>query len=274
LTEAEFIERLESIKCFALDLDGTVYLGNSLFPYTKLFIRKVKESNRDYIFFPNNSSLGPSEYVAKLNRLGLSVEENQVYTSADATLEYLLNFGPGHRLCVMGTAPLIKFFESNGFIIEPDEPDALVLGSDLDFDYSRLHHATSLLRKGVPFYATHPDETFPIENGDSMPDCGAISAALTAASGVEPVVLGKPSVYMLEGVLRRTGLGRSEIVIAGDRLNTDILTGTEHGVLSILVLSGETTKQALAKSSIKPDFIVPSLLSLIRYLYKTAVVRT
>ncbi|MFQ5629010.1 MAG: HAD-IIA family hydrolase [bacterium] len=271
MTEADFIERLDSIKCFALDLDGTIYLGNYLFPYTKLFLDKVTETERDYIFLPNNSSLGPIEYVQKLTSFGLTVEQDQVYTSADATLEYLLNFGPGHRLCVMGTDPLIRFFESNGFVIEPDEPDALVLGSDLDFDYSRLLHAARLLKHGVPFFATHPDATTPIEDGDFMPDCGAISAALTASTGVEPIVLGKPSVHMIEGVLRRTGLGRSELAIIGDRLDTDILSGTENDVLSILVLTGETTRQALAKSKIKPDFVAPSLLGLIRYLDKKAV---
>jgi HAD superfamily hydrolase (TIGR01450 family) len=254
-----------------LDLDGTIYLGSSLFPFTKLFLEKLRESGRDYIFLPNNSSLGPREYVQKLQSLGLAVEQEQVYTSADATLEYLLNFGPGHRLCVFGTDPLIRFFEANGFIIEPDEPDALVLGSDLDFDYSRLHHATRLLKKGVPFFATHPDATIPIEDGDILPDCGAICAALTASTGIEPFVLGKPSIHMIEGVFRRTGLGPSELAIIGDRLDTDILSGKENGLLSILVLTGETSKQALLKSNIKPDFIVPSLLGLVRFLTKTAV---
>lgn len=271
MTEAEFADRLDSIKCFGLDLDGTIYLGNTLFPFTKLFLDKVKESGRDYIFLPNNSSLGPVEYVQKLQRLGLSVEQDQVYTSADATLEYLLNFGPGHRLCVFGTDSLIRFFEANGFIIEPDEPDALVLGSDLDFDYSRLQHAIRLLKRGVPFFATHPDATFPIENGDFMPDCGAICAALTASTGIKPMVFGKPSKYMIEGVFRRTGLGPLELAIIGDRLDTDILSGKENGVLSILVLTGETSNQTLLKSNIRPDFIAPSLLGVVRFLTKTAV---
>lgn len=265
MIDVEFFEKLENLKGFALSLDGTAYLGNSLFPYTKLFLDKVKESERDAIFLPNNSSLSPAGHAKKLAKFGIAVDDEHIYTAADSTLEYLLNFGPGHRLCVMGTDSLIRFFEASGFLIEPDAPDALVLGSDFDFDYSRLQHAVRLLKSGVPFFATHPDVTFPIENGESLPDCGAIAAALTAATGIKPVVLGKPSVHMLEGLLRRTGLGRSEFAIIGDRLDTDIRMGREHGVLSILVLTGETDKQMLSLSKIKPDFVAQSLLSLVRY---------
>ncbi|MCA9742347.1 MAG: HAD-IIA family hydrolase [Deferribacteres bacterium] len=266
MTDAVFLEKLENIKCFALDLDGTLYLGNTLFPYSKFFLEKVRESQRDFLFLPNNSLLSPLDYLQRLQKLGIAVEEEQIYTSADSTLEYLLNFGPGHRLCIMGSDSLIRFFEASGFVNEPDEPDALVLGTDYDFDYSRLQHATQLLKQGVPFYATHIDPTIPVEHGRCLPDCGAIAAALTAATGVSPTVLGKPSLHMLEGLLRRTGLGRSEFAIIGDRLDSDVLMGKEHGVLSILVLAGETSKQMLRDSTIKPDFVVQSLLSLVRYL--------
>ena len=266
MTEMDFEARLEMIKCFAVDLDGTVYLGNSLFPYAKHFFEKVKASQRDYILVPNSSALTPSEYVQKLTKFGIPIEEKHIYTSADSTLEYLLNFGPGHRLCVMGSQSLVRFFEASGFIIEPDAPDALVLGSDFDFDYGRLQHAARLIKNGVPFYTTHPDTTFPIENGDTIPDCGAIAAALTAATGVEPIVLGKPSTHMIEGLLRRTGLGRSELAIIGDRLDTDILAGKENGIMTILVLTGATQKPMLQETQIKPDFIVQSLLSLVRFL--------
>lgn len=270
LSETDFRKRFAAIKCFALDLDGTIYLGNTLFPFTLEFIETARLTGRTCLFVTNNSSLGPAEYVEKFARLGLNVEPSRVYTSADATVEYLLNFGPGHRLCVLGTEPLIRFFESRGFIIEPDHPDALVLGFDLDFDYSRMRHACRLLRRGVPFYATHPDRTCPVEDGELIPDCGAMAAALTAATGVQPIVLGKPHRTMVEGMLRRAGVAAEEMAVVGDRLSTDIRTGADNGLLTVLVLTGETSEADLRRSAVQPDWIAPSLQELIPYLRRDA----
>ncbi len=266
LDEMEFRHKLDRIRCFALDLDGTFYLGNRLFKFSIPFLRKVKETERDFLFVTNNSSKTSVEYAEKLSAMGLNIPPEKIYTSADATVEYLLNYGPGHRLFVLGTEALIRFFERHGFVMEPDHPDAVVLGFDLDFDYSRFSHATRLLRKGIPFFATHPDLTCPIENGEYLPDCGALAAALTAATGVRPQVLGKPYRTMVEGILRRAGVGTQDLAIVGDRLSTDIRTGKENGILSILVLTGETRYFHLRKSIIQPDYILPSLKELMDYL--------
>ncbi len=266
MDQKEFRQRLQSVRCFALDLDGTFYLGNTLFPFSADFLRKVEKTGRRYLFMTNNSSLSPREYVQKFKALGLEIAEECIYTSADATAEYLLKYGPGHRLFVLGTEALMRFFERKGFILEPDRPDAVVLGFDLDFDYSRFHHAARLLRRGVPFFATHPDRNCPIENGDWMPDCGALSAALTAATGVKPRFFGKPFRPMVEGMLRRARVARGELAVVGDRLSTDIRTGRDNGLLSILVLTGETRPETLQRSSIQPDFVVESLAALMEFL--------
>ena len=266
LTPQEFQKRLASIRCFALDMDGTIYLGNSLFPWTLPFLETVKQTGRQFLFLTNNSSRGTIEYVEKLRRLGMDVAQEHIYTSADATLEYISKVGSIQRIYVLGTKPLINFFEVHGFIIEADNPDAVVLGFDLDFDYSRMHQACKLLRRGVPFFATHPDLNCPVENGDMMPDCGALAAALTAATGVKPKILGKPHAPMVEGMLARLGLRRDEIVIVGDRLMTDIAMGSQHKILTILVLSGETCLKDLQQSEVQPDFVIPSLRELKPYL--------
>lgn len=266
MTASDFRRRIQQIRCFALDLDGTFYLGNRLFHFSPLFLQRLHETGRDFLFVTNNSSKTAREYVEKFRRMGLEIPEQKIYTSADATAEYLLQYGPGHRLFVLGTEALIRFFERQGFIMEPDQPDAVVLGFDLDFDYSRFFHATQLLRRGVPFFATHPDLTCPIEHGRHMPDCGALIAALTAATGVRPKILGKPHRTMAEGILRRASVGRSELAIVGDRLATDIRTGRDHQILSILVLTGETRLRHLRHSIIQPDFVVPSLKELMAYL--------
>ncbi len=265
MNETEFREKLDSIECIVLDLDGTIYLGNTLFQNASDLLENIKTSGRSYILYTNNSSFSPSDHLQKLSFFGLDVESDALYTSADATVEYLLNYGPGHRLCVLGTDSLIRFFEENGFIIEPDKPDALVLGSDFDFDYSRLTHGVRLLKRGVPFYATHIDPTFPIEHGQHMPDCGALAAALTAATGVKPIAMGKPFSPMLEGLLRRAGVGAQDIAVIGDGLRTDIAFGNAHNLLNVLLLTGDTSIEQLGRSQIKPDFIAPSLQSLIKF---------
>lgn len=262
----ELKNRLNTVRCFAIDLDGTIFLGDSLFDCTLPFLEKIFASRRRYIFVTNNSSLAPEAFLEKFRAMGLREQRDRLYTSADATAEYLLTYGPGHRLCVLGTDSLIRFFEQKGFLIEPDEPDALVLGFDLDFDYSRLLHATRLVRRGVPFFATHPDMNCPVENGDFLPDCGAIAAAITAATGVGPKFFGKPYPAMIEGILERTGVERSELAIIGDRLSTDILMGMNSEVLTILVLTGETRLCDLQSTKIRPNFVVPSLADLIDLL--------
>lgn len=266
MTTVEFVDRLQTVKCFALGLDGTLCLGQTLLPKVKEFLEKIVASGRRFVIWRNHSALSPEATLVQLSRQGLDIQPEQLYTSADATLEYLLNFGPGHRLCVMGTQSLREFFEKHGFIIEHDSPDGLVLASDLDFDFLRFHHAVALLRCGVPFFATHPDVVLPLENGEVMPDCGALSAALTAATGIRPAVFGKPSAFMLDGLLRETGFDRAELAIIGDALHTEIQAGIENHVLSILTLTGVTRKEDLTPASVQPDFVVPSVADLVPYL--------
>ncbi len=189
-----------------------------------------------------------------------------IYTSADATIEFFHKIGLGKKLYILGSTELISYFSAHGFRLEMKNPDAVVAGFDLDFNYQRLHQATNLLRRGVPFYATHPDFTCPMENGHVLPDCGAICAALTAASGVEPQYLGKPFKPMFEGILRRSGCVPQKIAVVGDRLMTDIQIGRQNNLLSILVLTGETDPAMLHGSKLQPDFVVESLENLIRFL--------
>lgn len=161
---------------------------------------------------------------------------------------------------------MIAYFCEHGFTLENEQPDAIVLGFDLDFNYDRFHKATNFLRRGIPFFATHPDFTCPMENGEVLPDCGAMTAALTAATGIKPVVLGKPYQSMFDGILQRMNCAPQNMAIVGDRLMTDIEFGKKNNVLSILVLSGETDLGMLNESEIIPDIVVESLEVLIPFL--------
>lgn len=266
MTEIELKQRLERIRCFVLDLEGTVLLGDHLLDFVPEFLAKVKEVEKEVIFMTNNTARSPQAHLARLRQLGLQVKDEQLYTAADATAEYLLNFGPGHRLCILGTEDLVRFFEAKGFVNEPDNPDAVVLGTDLDFDYGRLNHATRLLLDGVQFFATHPDTTFPVDEDESLPDCGALTAALRVATGIEPIVLGLPNVAMVDGLLQRAGVGSDELAIIGDRLDTDVRAAIDNDILAILTLTGETHLEQIASADPKPDYVIATLRDVLRLL--------
>lgn len=266
LNTEELKGRLKKIKVCALDMDGTIYLGQRLFPFTEDFLKGLEQAGKRFVFLTNNSSKNADDYYRKLTGMGLEVKKEQVYTSGDATIEYLKSINPAARIYLMGTKSLISDFENAGFILTEDNPDFVVLGFDLDFCYERFDKAARMIRNGVPFVATHPDYNCPMEGGDMIPDCGAMSAAFTAATGVSPKVIGKPNAEMLNGILRRAGIQKDELCIMGDRLMTDIRMGQDFGILSILVLTGEAKIEDIEPSGVTPDVVLDRNINLLDYL--------
>ncbi len=268
------MERLRRIKHLALDLDGTLYLGGRLFPFTLAFLRRVGELGIGRTFFTNNSSVSTSDYVQKLRTLGIDASADDLYSSTTATLFYLREHRP--ELCnlfVLGTPALQQEFADNGFgLCEPatskhpagePAPDAVVVGFDTSLEYARLCRAAYWISQGKPFIATHCDAVCPTDQATVLPDCGAICKLLSHATGREPeAVLGKPSPGMLEGVMRRHSLRTDEIAVVGDRLYTDIAMGQAVGAISVLVLSGETTPTQAALATRPPDFILENVAAL------------
>jgi NagD protein len=166
----------------------------------------------------------------------------------------------------MGTENLREDFERAGFEMVDEQPDFVVLGFDLGFTYEKLDRAARFIRNGVPFIATHPDFNCPLEDGDMLPDCGSLSAAITSATGIKPKVIGKPNKEMLEGLLNRTRIQKNELCIIGDRLMTDIKMGQDFEILSILVLTGEANRSDVEKSEVMPDLILEKNIDLLKYL--------
>lgn len=263
----EFIKQRLSFKAgFILDMDGTIYLGKTIFPFTIRFLEGLKEKCKKFIFLTNNSSKRPEHYQAKLFRMGIEVDLPKIYTSGDATIDYLKKLNKGKSLYLMGTPELIQQFEEAGFETDSPKPDFVVLGFDLTFTYKKLDKACRFIRNGVPLIATHPDFNCPLEKGDMLPDCGALSAAITAATGVRPKVVGKPQREILNGILHRLNLPKEKTCMIGDRLMTDIQMGLNFGITSILVLTGETTPELLAQSKIKPDFVFKRVVDILEYI--------
>jgi HAD superfamily hydrolase (TIGR01450 family) len=268
------VDRLRKVKHLALDLDGTLYLGGRLFPFTLEFLARVKEMGIGRTFFTNNSSVATVGYVEKLRRLGIEAAASELYSSTTATLDYLRAKRPELvRLFVLGTPALRQEFAENGFALhEPTgerelhgEPDGVVVGFDTTLDYKRLCRAAYWIARGKPFIATHCDAVCPTDEPTLLPDCGAICKMLSHATGREPdAVLGKPSPEMLYGAVGRIGGGvtPAEVAVVGDRLYTDIALARAAGAVSVLVLSGETTREQAGAAQPRPDFVVENVLEL------------
>ena len=246
-------KRLNDVKLFLLDMDGTFYLGNQLIEGSHDFIKKVQDTGRDFLFLTNNSSHNSLFYVEKLRKMGLEVDRSKVMTSGEATCEKINELYPGKRAFVLGNEFLVNDFKEYGITVDQENPEIVVIGFDTTLDYAKMTAVCDFVRAGLPYIATHPDFNCPTETG-FIPDIGAIMAFIEASTGRRPdLIVGKPNTGIVEAVLRRTGLKCEELAMVGDRLYTDIETGLRSGMLSILVMSGETTEEMLAASSTVPD---------------------
>jgi len=244
---------LQDVKCFLLDMDGTFYLGGKLIEGSLSFIEKVVESGRDFLFLTNNSSHNANFYVEKLARMGLKVDRSKVLTSGEATADKINELYPGKRAFVLGNEYLVEDLREAGIPIDNENPEIVVAGYDTTLDYKKMTAVCDFVRAGLPYIATHPDFNCPTETGFA-PDLGAIMAFIQASAGRMPdLIVGKPNPGIVEAALRRTGLKVNELAMVGDRLYTDIETGLRSGMLSILVMSGETTEEMLAASETRPD---------------------
>ena len=256
------MDRLKEAELYLLDMDGTLYLGDTVLSGAIDFIHTLARTGRQYIYLTNNSSRAGADYVPRLKKLGFPCEKENVYSSGMATAEYLLKHFPGRGIFPVGTARFEEELASYGIERTEENPAAVVVGFDRELTYEKLEKAVRYLRRGAAFIAANPDLVCPLPAEEVLPDCGSICALLTAASGVEPYYIGKPNRAMIDGIAKKTGLPNGRIAVVGDRLYTDIAVGVNAGAVSVLVLSGETTPEMLAKSDVRPDYVFPSVKEL------------
>jgi NagD protein len=258
-------KRLNDIRHVALDMDGTIYSGSTLFKATVPFLALLGELGIGHTFLTNNSSRSAKDYLARLRQIGIAATPDQLYTSTQATVEYLRQQMPAaRRLFVLGTASMGRELEAAGFALTADsasdEPDAVLVGFDTGLTFSRLCRAAYWISRGKPFIATHPDRVCPTDQPTVLVDCGAVCAALEQAAGRAPdVVLGKPNPCMLRDILSRHALAPRQLAMVGDRLYTDMAMAHRAGALGVLVLTGETSAADGANHSPVPDLVVSGL---------------
>lgn len=253
--------QLSKIKHVALDMDGTIYLGNTLFPFTKEFLSRLTSAGIGYSFLTNNPSKSIDDYLKKLAAMGIEADEGNMYTTSLAAIDYIkANYPEAKRLFLLGTPSMVSQFEKAGFVScadsAEDVPDMLVVAFDMTLDYSRLCRAAWWASQGVPYIATNPDLVCPTDQPVVLVDCGSICKCIESATGRKPdITLGKPDPNMLKGILDRHGLKPEEIAMVGDRVYTDTAMAHNAGAFGVLVLSGETTLETAEKAQVPPDLI-------------------
>ena len=253
------MDRLKEAELFLMDMDGTLYLGDSVLPGAMDFIRTLERTGRRWIYLTNNSSRGGKDYVPRLRQLGFPCTEEQVYTSGMATAAWLKKTYPDKPVFPVGTVRFLMELADHGITFTEEDPAAVVVGFDRELTYAKLEKAVHFLRRGSGFVAANPDRVCPMPNDEVLPDCGSICALLTAATGREPLYIGKPDRRMVDVISEQTGIPNERIVCVGDRLYTDISVGVNAGAVSVLVLSGETTEDMLQRSEIRPDYVFRSV---------------
>jgi HAD superfamily hydrolase (TIGR01450 family) len=257
--------RLRQIRHLALDMDGTVYLNNTVFPATAPFLALLNRLGIGHTFLTNNPSKSAAEYLVHLSRMGIQAAADQLYTSTQSTIDFVKrNFPEIRRLFVLGTTGLCDELKNAGFELTPDDPntppDAVLVGFDKTLTYPRLCRAAWWIKQGKPFFATNPDLVCPTDEPTVLIDCGSITAALEKATNRAPqAVLGKPDPAMLHGILERHSLEPENLAMVGDRLYTDMAMAHRAGILGVLVLTGEASAAEAEKHLPKPDLIVPTL---------------
>ena len=260
------LEELKNIKLFLFDMDGTLYLGDRLYDFTKELLSTIKKQGKRYLFMTNNSSKSVEDYIKKLAKLGIEAEYSDFITSSQATAMYLKDTCPDDRLYVCGTESLKQELRNSGFTVTEvlDEVDCIVMGNDTELTFKKLDDVSRLLStREVRYIATNPDYVCPTEYG-SVPDCGSVCDMIFNATGKRPIFIGKPEPAMPLIAMKMTGFKPTETAVVGDRIYTDIKSGINAGCVTVLVLSGETTLEILQKSEDKPDYCLESGADLLK----------
>ena len=251
-------------RLFLLDMDGTLYLDDALFPGTLPFLRRIREKCGRYLFLTNNSSRGADAYVEKLRRLGIKSTPEDFLTSVDALILFLRKGDyQGKPLYAAGTESFRSQLRQAGFPVtaERDEAEVLICGFDTELTFQKLEDACILLNRGVEFLATNPDWVCPTWYG-YVPDCGSVCEMLFRATGRRPKVIGKPQPEMALLAMESTGFSPEETVLVGDRLYTDIACAANAGIDSVLVLSGESSRNDLKTSEVHPRWVLQDVAEL------------
>lgn len=261
--------KLSNIKALILDMDGVVWRENMPIGDLSAIFGRIQERDLKVAMATNNGTKTVDEYLQKFAGFGVILEPWQIISSASATADVLCkDFPQRGSVFLVGENGVQRALEERGFqvIIDPEDesrPEAVVGGFDRGLTYAKLRRATLHIRVGIPFYGTNPDKTFPTPQG-LIPGAGAILASIEAATGVKPIIIGKPEPAMMYTALEQLGTGPEETLVVGDRLETDIAAGQAANCRTALVLSGVSTREQAGEWQPAPDLIVDDLAAVVK----------
>lgn len=249
------LELLRGKKGFICDMDGVIYRGNTLLPGVKEFVAWLEQNGKRFLFLTNSSERSPKELRQKLLRMGLDVGEEHFYTSALATASFLARQMPGCTAYVIGAPGLVNALYDRGITMNDVDPDYVIVGESATYNYEMISRAVSLVMKGARLIATNSDLTGPAESG-LVPACRALVAPVELVTGKKAYFMGKPNPLMMRTGLQMLGVHSEEAVMVGDRMDTDVIAGTESGLTTVLVLSGCTSREEVDDYPYRPSYIL------------------
>ena len=257
---------IKNIEAIIFDMDGVLWRAYQPIGDLGSMFQVLNDNNIKYVFASNNATIHTSTYLEKIQAFGIPVTLDQIFTSGKVTAEVLSErFPSGGNVYIVGENGLQQTLAEKGFTHSEENVLAVVGGLDFDINYSKLDIAARLIRNGAPFIGTNPDLTFPTPDGPS-PGAGTVLAAIQAASGFAPDVIGKPQPYMFDQALDYLGTSASRTLVIGDRLETDIACGQNTGCLTAVVLTGVTSRQMAEAWRPAPDLIADDLASIIKMI--------
>lgn len=255
---------------YLIDLDGVIYRGNELLPGAQDFLSWLQANQKKYLFLTNNSFSGASDVLSKLQRLGIATDASRVLGAGQATVQLIARRHPGASVYLVGEQPMRELLIQNGLHpvdkeidSDPGQATVVLVGLDRTFDYTKLTRAVRAIRAGAHFIAINRDALLPVAGG-IVPGCGTMVAAIEAGVGSAPEVIGKPEPGLFHEAMRLLGSQPDETVMIGDVLAVDIKGGQAAGVHTLLVLSGNTSRADLDRSSIKPEYVYQDVAEVLR----------
>lgn len=256
---------------YLIDLDGVIYRGNELLPGARDFLSWLEANQKKYLFLTNNSFSGASEVLSKLQNLGISTDAGHVLGAGQATVQMIARRYPGASVYLVGEQPMRALLIQHGLHpidkeidSDPGKANIVLVGLDRTFDYTKLTRAVQAIRAGARFIAINRDALLPVAEGIVVPGCGTMVAAIEAGVGSAPEVIGKPEPGLFHEAMRLLNSKPDETVMIGDVLAVDIKGGQAAGVHTLLVLSGNTSRADLERSSIKPEYVYQDIAEALR----------
>jgi NagD protein len=252
----------EPTRAWLMDMDGVLMRERHPIPGANRFVQRLRELGQRFLVITNNSLYTPRDLSARLNRSGLEVPEDAIWTSAVATAGFLSRQRPGGAAFVIGEWGITTALHEVGYTLTDVDPDYVVLGETRTYSFERMTRAIRLIMAGARFIATNPDPTGPSPGGP-LPATGSVAALISHASGVSPYVVGKPNPLMMRSALDTLGAHSGITTMIGDRMDTDVIAGIEAGMETILVLSGMTSPTEAERFAYRPSRIVDSVADLV-----------